>query len=132
MVRVSACHAESRGFKSHHPRSRKGLVYKLIMKVSELNVNNLVRSVVVLVLGAPVVLGVSTLFKTASENSIKEQEPSAAEVVIAEVKGELTRPCLNYAISKDDSKLERDAKNEIDEYFGGEVNYQTLCQWVTS
>ena len=83
-------------------------------------------------LGAPVVLGVSTLFKTASDNSVKAQDPSAAEVVIAEVKGDLTRPCLNYAISKNDSKLERDAKNEIDEYFGGEVNYQTLCQWVTS
>jgi hypothetical protein len=82
VVRTPPCHGGGRGFKSLHSRSRKGIVYKLIMKVSELNVSNLVRSGVVLVLGAPVVLGVSTLFKTASENSIKEQEPSAVLIIL--------------------------------------------------
>ena len=98
------------------------------MQVSELNVNNLVRSAVVLVLGAPLMLSLSNSLGTETRLT----DPGKSAEVARRIKGDLTRPCLDFAISKNDSKLERDAKNEIDEYFGGEVNYQALCAWVTS
>ena len=91
----------------------------------ELNVNQLVRSGVILVLGLPLSLGVLQGVKYASQTS----EVSKAT---AQVKGELTKPCIRYMTSKSDSKLEREAKNEIDEVLGGEVVHGDTCKWVLS
>ena len=91
----------------------------------ELNVNQLVRSGVILVLGLPLSLGVLQAVGYSSQTS----EVSKAT---AQVKGELTKPCIRYMTSKSDSKLEREAKNEIDEVLGGEVVHGDTCKWVLS
>ena len=90
-----------------------------------LNVENLVRSGVILLVALPVSL--ATTFALA-------ERPRENESVItqAELKADLTLPCLRYALSKNDSKLEREAKNAVDEVLGGEVNYQEACKWVLS
>jgi hypothetical protein len=102
------------------------------MQVSELNLNNLVRSGVVLLAALPLSLGVGNSLGTAGKVAAEAARPTRSQEIMNEVKGDLTRACLEFAVSKNDSKLERDAKTYIDEYFGGEVNYQALCNWVSS
>ena len=48
-----------------------------------------------------------------------------------QAKAELTEACLNYAVAKADSKLERDAQDEIDAKLGADgADYKSLCNWV--
>ena len=51
-------------------------------------------------------------------------------VFLNDVRSDLTKPCLSYLLSKGDSKLEREAKDEIDSYFGGDVSHGDVCKWV--
>ena len=46
--------------------------------------------------------------------------------------GKAAPACIKYLVSKDDSKLEREAQNELDDIFGGEVNHAEVCKWVFS
>lgn len=91
----------------------------------DLNVNNLVRSGVILVLGLPV-----SLAATFAMN----QRPTKDYAAITQnlVKAELTDACLKFGLSKADSKLERDAKTSVDEVLGGDANYQEACRWALS
>ncbi len=85
----------------------------------DLNVNQLVRSVVILLVGAPISLAVLA------------QIPEKTEKTEAEVlKSELTVPCLRYALTKEDSKGERAAKDAVDEVFGEGADYREACKWV--
>ena len=92
-----------------------------------LNIENLVRSGVVLVVGVPLVLGINGTLGTLSELAKDSNEKDDA---VAALKGDLARPCLKYVMSKNDSKLEREAKDEIDEVLGGEVNHVETCKYV--
>ena len=85
-----------------------------------LNINQIVRSAVVLVIGLPVSL------------AILAQVPEKPEKTEADkLKAELTTPCLEFAFTKPDSKGERAAKDAIDEVFE-DANYQDVCKWVLS
>ena len=90
------------------------------------NVENLVRSAVVLVVGLPLTLSVAGLTNSASRLS----EVSQADTVTASLKGELTGPCVRFMVTKEDSKAEREAQNEIDEIVGGDTNHAAVCKWV--
>ena len=102
--------------------------------LSELNVNvaSLVRSGVVLVLGVPVVFAVGAAFNETARSTRLAAEPDARTEVIEEYQGLAAEACVKYLVSKSDSKLEREAKTELDEAFGGEVNYQEVCKWAFS
>ena len=102
--------------------------------LSELNVNvsSLVRSGVVLLLGAPVVLSMASMFKTNAEATRLANQPDVREEAISVYRGAAAEACVKFLVSKDDSKLEREAKTELDEVFGGEVNYPEVCKWVFS
>ena len=93
------------------------------------NVENLVRSAVVLVVGLPVTLSLGSLVNTTADLA-RNTAPSASEVEQQDLKDTLTLPCLKFLVTKEDSKLERDAKNEIDHVLGGEVSYSSVCKWV--
>ena len=95
----------------------------------DLKVENLVRSAVVLLVGLPIALslgGLTTATTRVLERSATDPTAKAANAL----KEQLTKPCLDWGFSKVESKLEREAKNEIDEIMGGEVSYQDLCGWV--
>ena len=100
----------------------------------DLNVNNLVRSAVVLVVGLPVSLALAgSVFTNTSISAEREARNVAKTEENSEVenlKNSLTLPCVKWAVSKSDSKLEREAKNTIDEVLGGEVSYGEVCKWV--
>ena len=94
-----------------------------------LNVENLVRSGVLLVVGLPLTLSLGNLVgvtaRLATETGI--DPTSSAQSAL---KKELAGPCLRYMLSKDDSKLERQAKTDIDDVVGGPVDYSSTCNWV--
>ena len=102
--------------------------------LSELNVNvsSLVRSGVVLLLGAPVVLSVGGLLNEASRSAKEDSQPDGRSVVIEEAQAKAAPACVKWLVSKSDTKLEREAKNELDDLFGGEVNHEEVCKWVFS
>ena len=109
---------------------------KLIMKdlLSELNVNvsSLVRSGVVLLLGAPVVLGAGGFFNELAKATKETARPDGRSVIIESYQTQAAEACVKFLVSKADSKLEREAKTELDEVFGGEVNYKEVCTWTFS
>ena len=108
----------------------------LIMKelLSELNVNvsSLVRSGVILVLGAPVVLAVGAAFNASAESTRLADLPDLRSLEIESVQGKAAPACIKFLVSKSDSKLEREAKTELDDIFGGDVNHSEVCKWVFS
>ena len=88
-----------------------------------LNVENLVRSAVLLVVGLPITVGVAA--------SAFKNNTSAVDTAVSNAKAELVDVCLDYAISKPDSRLERDAKDTIDKQLGSDgADYKALCNWV--
>ena len=98
--------------------------------IMDLNVNNLVRSGVILVLGLPVTIGLTVSVLSSNSRQELASNVSVKEEVVNELTGNLTRPCLNYFMSKDESKLERTAQNQIDEVMDGEVVHSSVCKWV--
>jgi hypothetical protein len=87
-----------------------------------LNVENLVRSGVVLAVGLPLTLSLTGVLNNLT--------PTADVRITTEYKSSLTEPCIRYMVSKNDSKVEREAKNEIDDIVGGETNHRETCNWV--
>ena len=102
------------------------------MNTKDLNIENLVRSGVVLAVGLPVALslgGLSGAVTRALETGVSNAaNPTASATNV--LKERLAAPCLSYMLSKDDSKLERQAKEDIDEVMGGQVSYLDTCKWV--
>ena len=92
-----------------------------------LNIENLVRTGAVVLVGLPLALGVNSTLGTLSELA---KDSNAKDDAIAAFKADLTVPCLKYMMSKNDSKLEREAKDLIDEALGGEVNHGETCKYV--
>ena len=89
--------------------------------MTDFSINNLVRSAVILVVGLPVTLGVAS--------SISKTDPVSDAISAA--KAPLVAPCLEYMISKPDSKLERGAKDRVDAVMGSDgADYKGLCGYV--
>lgn len=89
--------------------------------MTDFSINNLVRSAVILVVGLPVTLGVAS--------SISKTDPVTDAISAA--KAPLVAPCLEYMISKPDSKLERGAKDRVDSVMGSDgADYKGLCGYV--
>ncbi len=87
----------------------------------EFNLNTAIRSAVILVVGLPVTLGVAS--------SITKTDPVSDAISAA--KAPLVAPCLEYMISKPDSKLERGSKDKVDAVMGSDgADYKGLCGYV--
>ena len=88
-----------------------------------LDLNNVIRSAVIAVIGLPVTVAVAaTMLVDATPSDMKAQ---------ARVKGNLVEACVDYMVSKADSKLERQSQDEIDTILGEDgANYKDLCNWV--
>lgn len=89
----------------------------------DLNINQLVRSAVILVVGVPI--SASVLIAQLPSDPVVEKSD------VEMLKADLGLPCLKYALTKDDSKGEREAKNQIDEVLGVDgAEYREVCKWV--
>ena len=88
------------------------------------DVNNIVRSAVVAIVGIPLTAAVFLGVSSSASKSVAQQE-------VDQLKAELTIPCVQWSVSKPDSGLERGAKDAIDEVVGGDgSDYKGLCNWV--
>jgi len=99
----------------------------------DLKIENLLRTAGIVVIGLPISLAIASsvsvstsITKAAADKAAKETPKTEAQ----ELKESLVRPCLDYVFSDIDSKLERTAKNDLDEAFGGGVNYKEVCKWA--
>ena len=98
-------------------------------ETGHLNIENLVRSGVVLAVGLPVALSLGGL--TGAATRVLEQNASNPTASATDtIKSKLAEPCVRYMLSKNDSKLERDAMNDIDDIMGGAVDYSNTCNWA--
>ena len=95
------------------------------------DINHLVRSGAIALVGLPLALSTSGLINTTSslaeatsDRALRETETQRVYTKYAD---QLAEACIGWAVSKVDSKLERESKNTIDEVFGGEVNYKAVC-----
>ena len=86
------------------------------------NVNELVRSGVLLVVGLPISLAVALAALPDGETRGQKAQN--------QLKGDLTEVCLEYAFSGRDSKAERAAKDAIDDRLGEGADYAGVCKWV--
>ena len=93
-----------------------------------IDINSIVRSVAIVLVGAPLTLSTSNLINTTSTVASQATETTEAQQIKTEYGDKLATACYAYALSKVDSKLEREAKTAIDEVFGGEVNYRVACE----
>ena len=94
------------------------------------SIDSLVRSVAVVVVGLPLALSITNLTNTTARVAELALDKEEQTEIIQNLSAQLTEPCIDYYVSKVDSKLERTAKNEIDEIMGGEVDYKGLCDYI--
>ena len=95
------------------------------------DVNHLVRSAAIAVVGLPLALSTSGLINVtadaAGRTTDRALERKEVDRVYDNYASQLADACIGWAVSKVDSKLERESKNTIDEVMGGEVDYGKVC-----
>jgi len=94
------------------------------------DINNILRTVAGAAVGLTVAIPVAGQLSATTALTNQSLERTVAQEQVREMKDKLTRRCYEWLWSKVDSKLERTAKNEIDEYFDGEVDYGSVCRVV--
>jgi len=94
------------------------------------DITNIIRSAAFLVVGLPLTFALAGRVNVGTEVARQELTVSPSDQVIVDLKNDLTKVCIDYKLSKVDTKLERQAKNDIDEAFDGEVLYDTTCNFV--
>ena len=96
-----------------------------------LDINNIVRTAAVSAIGLIVAVPVSINAIANGAQQRAASEPTAVDVYLTDMRENLVEACIDYNISPVDSKLEREAKTAIDNYFGGDkVNYNGVCNTV--
>ena len=95
-----------------------------------IDINNIVRSVLIAIAVAPVSFAAAGSINTSTESVRAAAEVTGAQQVIDDHRDALTKACIDFTVSKVDSTLEREAKTTIDKYMGGEVVYGQTCNWI--
>ena len=91
-------------------------------------ISNIVRSLAIAGAFLPLSLALGGAVNTAVTQSVTALEPSELEVI----EKDLSKECFRWMASKADTDVEKDAESKIDEYMGGVVNYEQVCDWVLS
>ena len=94
------------------------------------DITNIIRSVVFLGCALPLTIALAGRVSVGTEVARQKLVVSPADQVTIDLKNDLTKVCIDYKLSKVDTKLERQAKNDIDEVFDGEVLYNVTCNYV--
>ena len=94
------------------------------------DITNIIRSAAFLVVGLPITFALAGRVNVGTEVARQALEVSPSDQVVIDLKNDLTKVCIDYKLSKVDTKLERQSKNDIDEVFDGEVLYNVTCSYV--
>ena len=92
-----------------------------------IDINHLVRSAAIAAVGLPLALSTSGLINTTATAAKDATTETGVQEVYSKYGDVLAEPCIGWAVSKVDSKLERESKTAIDDVFGGEVDYAKVC-----
>jgi hypothetical protein len=95
--------------------------------IMNFDINHLVRSAAIAAVGLPLALSTSGLINTTAGAAEQATTKTGVQTVYSSYGDKLAEPCIGWAVSKVDTKLERESKNAIDEIFGGEVDYSKVC-----
>ena len=91
------------------------------------DINHLVRSAAIAAVGIPLAISTSGLINTTATAAKDATAKTEVEEVYSSYADKLAEACIGWAVSKVDTKLERESKNVIDEVMGGEVDYGKVC-----
>ena len=95
---------------------------------------SVVRSLTVGAVAVPLALSISGTLNAGSTFLRAQAEVATSgntrTVTQNNIKNDLTETCIDYLLSTNDSKAERASMDEIDEYFGNEMNHREVCRWV--
>ena len=95
------------------------------------DINNVIRTASITVLGLIIAVPLSINLKAGGEQERAAVAPGAVEVYLNDMRENLVEACVDYSFSPVDSKLEREAKTTIDNYFDGDkMNYGAVCKAV--
>lgn len=94
------------------------------------DITNIIRSAAFLVVGLPITLSLAGRVNVGTEVARQQLVVAPSDQVVIDLKNDLTKVCIDYKLSKVDTKLERQSKNDIDEAFDGEVLYDVTCNYV--
>jgi hypothetical protein len=94
------------------------------------DITNIVRSVVFLGCALPLTISLAGRVNVGTEVARQKLTVTPADQVLIDLKNDLTKICIDFKLSKVDTKLERQAKNDIDEVFDGEVLYNATCNYI--
>ena len=94
------------------------------------DITNIVRSVAFLGCALPLTIALAGRVSVGTELARQDLVVTQSDQVIIDLKNDLTKVCIDYKLAKADTKLERQAKNDIDEVFDGEVLYGVTCNLV--
>ena len=89
----------------------------------KINPNHIVRSAALAAVGLPISLAIAY---QAMPKAPKPMQISQLETL----KADLGLPCLKFAVTKSDSRGEREAKDQIDAVIGEGTDYREVCKWV--
>jgi len=94
-------------------------------------VSSVVRSLAIAAVGLPLALGVSGSLGAITNFTDRAADQVGDVAAVQSLKNDLTKDCIYFMMSKDDSKLERASKDALDETFGEDgLNYGAVCGWV--
>ena len=96
------------------------------------DINNIIRTVVGGGVGLVLAVPIAGQLSATTALTNKSLEVTAAQAEVQAMKDSLTKNCYEWLWSKVDSKLEREAKNAVDDYFDGEMSYKDVCRFVLS
>ena len=94
------------------------------------DITNIIRSAAFLVVGLPLTFSLAGRVNVGTEVARQDLVVAPSDQVVIDLKNDLTKVCIDYKLSKVDTKLERQSKNDIDEVFDGEVLYDVTCNYV--
>ena len=94
------------------------------------DITNIIRSAAFLVVGLPLTFALAGRVNVGTEVARQDLVVAPSDQVVIDLKNDLTKVCIDYKLSKVDTKLERQSKNDIDEVFDGEVLYDVTCNYV--
>lgn len=96
-----------------------------------IDINNVIRTTSATVVGLILAVPMGFNIIQTGAQTRESLKPGPVQEYMTEIRENLVHACVDFNISPVDSKLEREAKNTIDDFFEGDkVNYQSICKSV--
>ena len=93
-------------------------------------ISNIVRSLAIAGALVGTTLPLTLAMGGAINSAVTQAIVAAKPDDLAVIEKDLSKDCFRWMVSKAKTTVEKDAEKNIDEYLGGSVDYETVCDWV--